>query len=203
MTKIDFAVAKEYIYKIRVRDNLPMKQENEHLKGIPKEGFLKIRLAERAPISSSQRIALVRKGNELFNLGRVEEAKKIFITTRYGDGLTRLGDYYWDKGEPLEALRMYWIAPSPNKRDQLVERAAGVVRSWIVEGTGNPKRFDGDTTKHHHFQCLKCKKVFDVHYAPYDNLEIPPKMRECFQVLRTNVHLEGYCEQCQEQSRED
>lgn len=67
----------------------------------------------------------------------------------------------------------------------------------IVEGTGNPKRFDGDTAQHHHFQCLKCKKVFDVHYAPYDSLEIPPDMQE-LQVLRTNVHLEGYCEHCRE-----
>jgi hypothetical protein len=117
-----------------------MKKENEHLKGIPQEGFLKISLTESIPLSSTQRIALVRKGNELYNSGRVEEAKKIFITTRYGDGLTRVGDYYWEKGEPLEALRMYWIAPSPKKRDQLVEKAAGVVRSWIVEGTGKSGR---------------------------------------------------------------
>lgn len=73
----------------------------------------------------------------------------------------------------------------------------------IVEGTGNPKRFDGDTTKHHHFQCLRCKRVFDVHYAPYDALKIPPNMQERFQVLKTSVHLEGYCEQCQKQARKD
>lgn len=111
-----------------------MKQKNEHLKGIPEEGFLKIKLSDPAALSSSQRVALVRKGNELFNAGRIEEAKKIFITTRYGDGLTRIGDYYWEKKEPLEALRMYWIAPSPKKREQLVEKAAGVVRSWVGEG---------------------------------------------------------------------
>lgn len=73
----------------------------------------------------------------------------------------------------------------------------------IVEGSGNPKRFDGDTTRHHHFQCLKCKRVFDVHYAPYDALEIPPNIQKRFQVLKTNVHLQGYCEQCQEQGQED
>ena len=119
---------------------MPMEQENGHLKGIPEEGFLKIKLSDRADLSSTQRVALVRKGNELFNAGRIEEAKKIFITTRYGDGLTRIGDYYWEKHDPLEALRMYWIAPAPKKREQLVERTAEVVRSWIGEGIGKNER---------------------------------------------------------------
>ncbi len=117
-----------------------MKQDNGDLKGIPGEGFLKIKLPEHKGLSSSQRIALVRKGNEFFNAGRIEEAKKIFITTRYGDGLSRIGDYYWEKHDPLEALRMYWIAPSPKKREQLVEKAAEVVRSWIGEGIGKNER---------------------------------------------------------------
>lgn len=68
----------------------------------------------------------------------------------------------------------------------------------IVGGTGNSKRFDGDTTKHHHFQCLKCKKMFDVDYEPYNRLEVPQELQERFQVLKVNVHLEGYCEQCKE-----
>ena len=117
-----------------------MKQENEHLKGIPEEGFLKIKLSDHAGLSSTQRAALVRKGNELFNAGRIEEAKKIFITIRYGDGLTRVGDYYREKQDPLEALRMYWIAPAPKKREQLVEKAAEVVRSWIGEGISKNER---------------------------------------------------------------
>jgi hypothetical protein len=117
-----------------------MKQINKRLEGIPREGFLKISLSEQAHLSSAQRTALIRKGNELFNAGRIDAAKKIFITTRYGDGLTRLGDYYKEKRNPLEALRMYWIAPAPQKREQLVEKAAEVVRSWITEGSGKNER---------------------------------------------------------------
>jgi len=117
-----------------------IKQDNRHLEGIPEEGFLKIKLSDQAALSSNQRVALIRKGNELFNAGRLEEAKKIFITTRYGDGITRMGDYYMETKDPLEALRMYWIAPAPKKREQLLERTAEVVRSWIGEGIGKSER---------------------------------------------------------------
>lgn len=117
-----------------------MKQDKRHLDGIPEEGFLKIKLSDQATISSNQRVALIRKGNELFNAGRLEEAKKIFITTRYGDGITRMGDYYMEMKDPLEALRMYWIAPAPKKREQLLEKTAEVVRSWIGEGIGKNER---------------------------------------------------------------
>jgi hypothetical protein len=121
---------------------MTMSEGNKHLDGIPEEGFLKIKLSDSSVLSSAQRVALVRKGNELFNAGRLEEAKKIFITTRYGDGLTRIGDYYMEKQDPLEALRMYWIAPAPKKREQLLERTAEVVRSWIGEGIGKNERTD-------------------------------------------------------------
>ena len=110
-----------------------MKNREEYLKGIPKEGFLKINLTEQASLTSTQRVALIRKGNELLNAGKIEAAKKIFITTRYGDGLTRIGDYYSKKQNHLEALRMYWIAPAPRKREQLVEKLAGVVKTWISD----------------------------------------------------------------------
>lgn len=126
---------------------MTMKQENRNLDGIPEEGFLKIKLADQAVLSSTQRVALIRKGNELFNAGRLEEAKKIFITTRYGDGITRIGDYCMEKQDPLEALRMYWIAPAPKKREQLIEKTAEVVRSWIGEGIGKSEGINIGTDK--------------------------------------------------------
>ena len=110
-----------------------MTKEDAYLKGIPKEGFLKISLKNQACLESAQRAALIRRGNEFLNEGKIAEAKKIFLTTRYGDGLTRIGDYYKEKQNPLEALRMYWIAHAPRKRDQLVEMFAGVIKTWINE----------------------------------------------------------------------
>ena len=120
-----------------------MKDLDEILKGIPSGGFLKIGSSGRATLSSSQRVALIRKGNELFNAGMFEQAKKVFITTGYSDGLIRIGDYYLEKHDPLEALRMYWMAPAPDKVDRILENTAGVLRKWMEEGTGkNEERTD-------------------------------------------------------------
>ena len=94
-------------------------------------GFVKT--AERRTIDGSQRAALIRRGNEFFNTGKYEEAKRIFLTTRYTDGLIRLGDYYYKQEQILEALRMYWVAPDRRKTDYLVERMAGVVRGWLKD----------------------------------------------------------------------
>jgi len=92
-------------------------------------GFLKT--GAGPAIDGSQRAALVRRGNEFFNAGKYEEAKRIFLTTRYTDGLMRLGDHYYKNEQILEAFRMYWLAPDHRKTDYLVERMAGVVRSWL------------------------------------------------------------------------
>ena len=90
-------------------------------------------------MTGSQRAALIRKGNELFNSGRIEEAKRVFLTTHYSDGLRRLGDHYTKKKQPLEAFRMYWLAPDRSKVDYLIERMANVVREWVREDHEQPR----------------------------------------------------------------
>ncbi len=120
-----------------------MKSIDERLKGIPNEGFLKTSSPDRSALSSAQRVALIRKGNELFNAGKVDQAKRVFIATGYGDGLIRIGDYYLGKQDALEALRMYWMAPAPDKAERILESTAGILRKWIEEGTGkNEARTD-------------------------------------------------------------
>ncbi|MCP4400505.1 MAG: transcriptional repressor [bacterium] len=66
----------------------------------------------------------------------------------------------------------------------------------IIEGTGNPKRYDGDLSKHHHFQCLKCKKIIDVHEESYNQITIPDSVRKHHMILTATIRLEGICEQC-------
>lgn len=95
-------------------------------------GFIKT--TDRPALDGSQRAALIRKGNELYNSGQIDAAKRVFLTTRYTDGLRRLGDYYYEKNDILEAFRMYWLAPDQRKVDYLVERMAGVVREWLKDG---------------------------------------------------------------------
>ncbi|MCK5248326.1 MAG: hypothetical protein KAJ98_00085 [Spirochaetaceae bacterium] len=100
---------------------------------MPKEGFLKIVAPKRTPIDPAHKAALIRKGNELFNDGKVPTAKKIFLTLGYSDGIIRAGDYHYKKGEYWEAYRLYSLAPAPAKVDYMIERMAGVVREWISE----------------------------------------------------------------------
>lgn len=77
---------------------------------------------------------------------------------------------------------------------------AEIGAAFIVEGTGQPRRFDGGLEDHQHFLCIKCGKVIDFHHPPFDNIELPHEIEGKFKVLRKTVYLEGLCEPCQNQS---
>ena len=66
----------------------------------------------------------------------------------------------------------------------------------VVEGYGEPKRFDPDTREHHHFRCIKCGNIKDFRNELYDNLEIPEKFKKEFKVLKKRIVLEGICRSC-------
>ncbi len=101
------------------------------LNNIPREGFIKLSTEQPDSLSSADKAALIRKGNVFFNSGEYEKAKRIFITTGYTDGLIRIGDFYLKKGDPLEAMRMYWLAPAPDKIESWIEKAAGIISRWV------------------------------------------------------------------------
>ena len=92
-----------------------------------------IRVTVPGPIEGSQKAALNRKGNQLFNAGNIEAAKRVFMTTGYSDGLSRVGDFYKSKDRPVEALRMYWMAPDKKKSDPLIEQLAGLLQGLLHE----------------------------------------------------------------------
>ena len=108
-------------------------KKDDALNNMPSEGFLKVSSQKQKGFSPQQKSALVRKGNELFNRGDIRTAKRIFLTTGYTYGIERIGDYYREKGEPYEALRMYWLAPSQKKKTELVEEMTRVIRTWLAE----------------------------------------------------------------------
>ena len=108
-----------------------------HIAGIPKEGFIKVDRGQPVPLSSAQKTALIRKGNALFNAGNLEQAKRIFLTTGYTDGLVRVGDYYYKKQDLFEAIRMYWLAPAPDRKEMIVEMMASTVHRWLKEDRGS------------------------------------------------------------------
>lgn len=66
----------------------------------------------------------------------------------------------------------------------------------IVEGSGDVKRFDGCLETHQHFKCIKCRRIFDFHYKPFDNIAVPKNISRKFTVLRKTVYLEGICDLC-------
>lgn len=83
-------------------------------------------------LNGEQKAALNRKGNVFFNEGEIEAAKRIFITTGYSDGLSRVGSYYEQKGQDLDALKLYWLAHNKRKAEPIIEKLALVIESMIT-----------------------------------------------------------------------
>lgn len=95
----------------------------------------------------SQRAALIRKGNELFNAGQYATAQRIFITVRYSDGLIRVGEQLMKQGDPLEAFRMFWIAGDSRRVAEMSEQMAMVIRKWLRDDeTGSPQAVGREDT---------------------------------------------------------
>jgi hypothetical protein len=97
-----------------------------------------LKTVSKPPISSEQKAALNRKGNILYNQGKIEDARRIFLTTGYSDGLVRIGDFYMAKGRILDALRMYWIAPDKKKSAPIIIEISEIIKSMIHEKEDYP-----------------------------------------------------------------
>jgi hypothetical protein len=92
-----------------------------------------VKTTAKSPIEGTQKAALNRKGNILYNAGDIEGARRIFLTTGYSDGLCRIGDYYKKQGRSLDALRMYWIAPDKKKAAAIIVDLSLLIKSMIHE----------------------------------------------------------------------
>jgi len=77
---------------------------------------------------------------------------------------------------------------------------AEIGAAFIVEGSGDVKRFDGGLEKHQHFKCIKCKRIIDFHYKPFDDITVPRSISEKFTVLKKTVYLEGICDLCKKRT---
>jgi len=92
-----------------------------------------IKVSMPSPVDGSSKAALNRKGNQIFNNGDVEGARRIFMTTGYSDGLSRVGVFYKNKDRPLEALRMFWMAHDKKRSDPLIEKLAFTLQDVLHE----------------------------------------------------------------------
>ncbi len=68
--------------------------------------------------------------------------------------------------------------------------------AFIVEGSGDVRRFDGGMENHQHFKCIKCKRIVDFHHKPFDIIRLPASIDNKYTVLRKSVYLEGICDSC-------
>ena len=75
--------------------------------------------------------------------------------------------------------------------------------AFIVEGSGDSKRFDANFENHQHFKCIKCKRIVDFHHKPFDNIEEPAVLKDKFRILRKTVYFEGICDLCLEKMNDD
>lgn len=96
-----------------------------------KDGFIKVTDQPVGNLSDQQKVFLNRKANALFNEGKIDMAERIFITTGYSDGLTRVGDAYAAKNEFLKALKLYLLAHNKRKSDPLIEKVSGIVSAML------------------------------------------------------------------------
>jgi len=68
--------------------------------------------------------------------------------------------------------------------------------AFVVEGSGEAKRYDGRSEGHQHFRCVRCRRVIDFCYEPFERIELPAAILKGCKVLRKTVYVEGLCERC-------
>jgi len=74
-------------------------------------------------------------------------------------------------------------------------RAKGRISSLSIDP--ERRRYDPDTSCHHHLICLKCKKVVDV-YADF-NVRVPDEQKTAFEVLGSHIEFYGTCSECKKE----
>jgi len=58
----------------------------------------------------------------------------------------------------------------------------------------NKKRYDPDTSNHHHLICVKCKKIVDINKD--FEIDLSDELTSGFEVLGKSIEFQGVCETC-------
>lgn len=99
----------------------------------PDDGLIKTVDEPNGGLSSGQKAQLNRRGNALFNDGDTETARRIFQTTGYSDGLSRIGESYLRSGQAISALKMFMLSHDRARSGMLAEKAALAIRKMLSE----------------------------------------------------------------------
>ncbi len=95
------------------------------------EGFIKTSDSPVSTLTDQQKVILNRKGNMLFNQGDILGARRLFITTGYSDGLTRVAEVSREQGDELDALKLYLLAHNRKQAEPLIEKIAHIISQMI------------------------------------------------------------------------
>ena len=71
----------------------------------------------------------------------------------------------------------------------------------IVEGSGQPRRFDPGLEPHHHIRCLHCNTITDFHESSFDRITVPRKLTKDFTIINKTVLLDGIRRRCRPKNR--
>jgi Fur family peroxide stress response transcriptional regulator len=71
-------------------------------------------------------------------------------------------------------------------------RDRGALRELKIEA--GKKRYDPDTTPHHHLICIKCKKLIDI-YKKF-KLAVPKEIAREFEIKGNHIEFYGICPDC-------
>ena len=93
--------------------------------------FIKVTDFPVSGLTSEQKVVLNRKGNIFFNQGKILEARRLFITTGYSDGLNRVAAKSMEEGKELDALKLYLLAHNKREAEPLIEKLANIISSLL------------------------------------------------------------------------
>ena len=69
-----------------------------------------------------------------------------------------------------------------------------------LEFAGHLSRYDGNTTPHYHFRCVKCGRVIDLDNSVNETLNTSTSKKTGLQILYHIIEFRGHCRDCAELS---
>jgi Fur family peroxide stress response transcriptional regulator len=86
------------------------------------------------------------------------------------------------------------ISPDTVNRTLTIFAEIGIAR--IVEGRGDPKRFDPIIDDHGHFRCMNCSKIIDFLVPSLNKIKIPEGITSKYKIVGKRLVLDGICIKC-------
>ncbi|MGC9326320.1 MAG: Fur family transcriptional regulator [Candidatus Hinthialibacter sp.] len=65
-----------------------------------------------------------------------------------------------------------------------------------VQCLSDKGRFDPNLEDHHHFICMRCKKIEDFHWPEFADFNIPAEAEKLGMIQMKKVELRGICNEC-------